>query len=83
MGGRGPKPVEPRITGNHQMILAYIAKGMTNRQIAGLMDRSGYWVNGQLRIIFRLLDAHTRAQAVTVAVERGLLPGGPAQNPPR
>jgi len=73
MGARGPKPQPKVITGEHVQILIRIAEGMTNPQIALAMQCNDYWVNDQLKIIFEVLGVRTRAQAIAVAVSKGLI----------
>jgi len=73
MGARGPKPQPKQITGEHVQILHHIAAGMTNQQIAKEMQCSEYRINDQLKIVFTVWGVRTRAQAVAVAVSKGLL----------
>lgn len=70
MGERGP---ERKLTAAHVQVLSGIAKGMTNRQIAEMMEWSLNRVRDQLKIVFKFLGAQNRAQAVALAIEYGLL----------
>lgn len=73
MGARGPKPQPKQITEDHIMILRHIAAGMTNQKIAEVMQCNEYWVKDQIKIIFEVLGVRARAQAIAVAVQRGIL----------
>jgi len=73
MGARGPKPQPKEITDEHVQILIRIAAGMTNPQIAKEMQCNEYRVYDQVKIIFKVFGVRTRAQAVAVAVQRGIL----------
>ena len=54
-------------------ILRYIASGYTNKQIAAAFGVSRWTINRQNRIIFAKLKANTRAEAVTLARQEGLI----------
>lgn len=79
MGARGPKPQPKKITAEHVRILEHIQAGRTNPDIAKFMKVTEFWVNDQLKIIFAVLGARTRAQAVALAIGRGII--RPLQRP--
>ncbi len=54
-------------------ILRYTASAYTNKQIAAAFGVSEWTINGQNRIIFAKLKANTRAEAVALAEEQGLV----------
>ena len=54
-------------------ILALIAKGLSNREIAEQMQRSRRTVESHVRHIYAKLAVNSRTQAVHLARERGLL----------
>ncbi len=54
-------------------MLQLAAQGLTHKQIGaelGISDRS---VQGHLQTAFQRLDVHTRTEAVTAALRRGML----------
>ena len=66
-----------------QAVLPLIAAGLSNKQIAQALGVSERTVKFHITSIFHKLGADNRAQAVALAVQRGLLPalaretGGP------
>jgi DNA-binding NarL/FixJ family response regulator len=56
-----------------QEVLRLVAKGQANKVIARQLFISPSTVNYHLTAIFNKLGADTRAQAVAVAAQRGLL----------
>jgi DNA-binding CsgD family transcriptional regulator len=54
-------------------VLALVAEGHTNKQIADALVLSPNTVIRHVANIFAKLDAKSRAAAVAIAVERGLL----------
>jgi DNA-binding CsgD family transcriptional regulator len=70
VGSRGP---ERKLTAEHVQVLAAIANGMTNRQIAEMTEWSLDRVRDQLRIIFKFLGAENRTQAAILAMDYGIL----------
>jgi DNA-binding NarL/FixJ family response regulator len=69
--GRGTT-LSPRERG----VLRLVAAGMSNREIGSALAISERTVKFHVTAIFNKLGADNRAQAVAVAAERGLLPGG-------
>lgn len=53
-------------------ILGLMAKGLQNRDIAGKLDISEGTVKQHLHVIYRVLDAKTRTEALALAARRGL-----------
>jgi predicted ATPase/DNA-binding CsgD family transcriptional regulator len=62
-------PLSPR----EREVLALIAEGLTNRQIAGRLYVVERTAKGYVTAVFNKLGVSNRAQAVAVAAERGLL----------
>lgn len=54
-------------------ILSYAAEGATNREIGMKTGRTEVAVKKRLQIIFEKLEAVDRAQAVAIAIRRGLI----------
>lgn len=61
------------LTARQLEILGYIAKGLSNRDIAGLLNISEDGVKFHLRSLFSKLGAATRAEAVSIALRKLLL----------
>jgi len=62
------------LTARELEVLAQLAEGRTNRQIADALFISVKTVGVHVSSILRKLDASTRSQAATIAVRAGLLP---------
>ncbi len=54
-------------------VLHEIAKGLANKQIADIMDISMHTTKGHLKNILTKLHVADRTEAVTVAIQRGLI----------
>jgi len=54
-------------------VLGWLAKGLTNREIGGLMGITEDGVKAHLKIMFQKLHAADRTEAVAVAMQRGYL----------
>ena len=61
------------LTARQLEILGYIAKGLSNRDIAGLLNISEDGVKFHLRSLFSKLGAATRAEAVSITLRKRLL----------
>jgi DNA-binding NarL/FixJ family response regulator len=61
------------LTPREREILRLLAEGLANREIAALLGLSDHTVKFHLRAVFTKLGAHSRTEAVRVAVRRGLL----------
>ena len=64
-----PCQLSPR----HVEILSYVAKGLNNREIAQIIGIGPDCVKAHLRTAFSLLNAATRAEAVSIALSKNLL----------
>jgi DNA-binding NarL/FixJ family response regulator len=69
-GGGGSGGV---LTEREQEVLRKIARGLTNQEIAVLLDLSPNTVKSHTRSLFTKLQARNRVQALAVARERGLI----------
>jgi DNA-binding NarL/FixJ family response regulator len=54
-------------------VLRHVARGQSNRQIAGLLSVTEDTVKGHMRHIMAKLGARDRTHAVMIAVERGII----------
>jgi DNA-binding CsgD family transcriptional regulator len=66
------------LTDRQLEVLAAMAEGMTNRQIAGALHVSESTIGKETVAIYSFLDVHTRAEAVTHAIALKLI--APPQN---
>lgn len=71
-------PGDGRLTGRQLAVLALLAKGRSNKQIANELDISENTVKAHMTSILRKLGVTTRAQAI-VTFQRELGPRGGAQ----
>lgn len=62
----------PRLTNREMDVLAHVARGLSNKQIAGRLSVSEKTVRNHLSNIFGKLEACNRTQAVMTAMRRGL-----------
>jgi DNA-binding CsgD family transcriptional regulator len=65
--------VETVLTNRERQILALLADGLGNKQIAGQLGISANTVKSHLELLFEKLDVSSRAEAVAAGVKRGLL----------
>jgi DNA-binding NarL/FixJ family response regulator len=65
-------PLPDGLTPREGEVLALLAQGHTNREIAALLFLSGHTVKTHVRRIFLKTDSSTRAQAVRYAQQHGL-----------
>ncbi len=70
---RGRQPDRDEPTARELEVLALLAEGLTNREIAARLFLSPKTVDIHVSRLRRKLDAHTRGEAVAVARRRGLL----------
>jgi len=74
---RGPRPATQRnpagLTARELEVLALVADGLRNAEIAARLVVSPRTVDHHVASIFRKLDVRTRAQAGAEAVRRGLV----------
>ncbi|CAM4328132.1 MAG: response regulator transcription factor [Paenibacillus macerans] len=62
---------EPPLTAREREILGWVAKGMTNREIAGELQISDQTVKNHLKNILHKLHLENRVQLTRYALERG------------
>jgi DNA-binding NarL/FixJ family response regulator len=80
-GDRGPAPVPARVpagaagplSAREREVLALMAEGLANKQIAPRLGISEHTVKAHVAAVFAKLGAGTRAEAVVTAARRGLL----------
>lgn len=65
--------VEPALTAREREVLAFLAEGRSNREIAGALSLSLATVKSHLVRIYAKLEAGNRNEALGRAVNRGLL----------
>ncbi|MEO7586579.1 MAG: response regulator transcription factor [Arachnia sp.] len=70
---RGLRNPTPRLTGRELEVLQHLATGASNREIARTLFVSEATVKSHLVHIFTKLDVDSRARAIHVALEAGLL----------
>jgi two-component system response regulator DesR len=68
-----PSRTAPKLTDQQQAVLALIAEGATNREIAAALGISHYTVKEYAGAIFRRLGARNRAEAVRRAQRWGVI----------
>ena len=73
LGGRSAAAKRAGLTGRELEVLALVAAGLSNRQIAEQLVVSEHTVHRHLANIYVRLGVSSRAAAVAVAAERGLL----------
>ena len=64
---------ESCLSERQRMILGCIAKGFSNKEIASILRITTDGVSAHLRTVFEKLGASTRAEAVSIAMRRGIL----------
>ena len=67
------EPNPPALTERQQNILEATSKGLSSEQIAAKLDISTYAVNQHIDAIRRKLGAHSRTEAVAIAIKKHLL----------
>ncbi|MGH2840440.1 MAG: response regulator transcription factor [Solirubrobacteraceae bacterium] len=67
------EPVGPVLTEREQEVLAGVASGATNREIALTLHLSPHTIKEHTSALYRKLDVRNRAEAVQVAQRMGLL----------
>jgi DNA-binding CsgD family transcriptional regulator len=70
---RGDTAVGTVLTNREREILALLADGLGNKQIAARLGISTNTVKTHLELLFEKLDVSSRAEAVATGVKRGLL----------
>lgn len=64
------------LTNREIEVLQFVKKGLTNRQIAAQLFITERTIKFHISSILNKLDAHTRTEAVDIAVQRGLIDFG-------
>jgi DNA-binding NarL/FixJ family response regulator len=70
---RAPRRAGGLLSGRERAVLQLVAEGLPNKQIAQSLAISERTVKFHLTSLFNKLGADNRAQAVALAVQRGLL----------
>lgn len=65
--------VRPGLTPREIDVLRLVSRGRSNKEMAAAMFVSEETVKTHMKSLFQKLDVHDRAQAVAVAMQRGLL----------
>jgi len=68
-----PQPTYQKLTGQERHILAYVAEGSSNKEIAEAMSLAERTVKNYLTIIFQKLQVNNRTEAAIRAVKDGLV----------
>jgi NarL family two-component system response regulator LiaR len=71
-----PEPSSERLTGREQEVLALVARGMTNRQIADTLTISEKTVSVHVSNMLSKIGVASRTQAALYAARIGLVPPG-------
>ena len=75
-GPREPAPALAELTDRERDILALVARGLSNAEIAGQLVISPLTAKSHVRNILRKLDCHDRAALVAIAYENGIVTPG-------
>lgn len=73
MTGPGPGPAIPDLSDEDRRILGLVARGFSNKEIAGQLELSEPGVKAALQGIFKALGAHGRSEAVAIALRLDLI----------
>jgi two-component system, NarL family, response regulator len=63
----------PELTKRELQVLQHVANGRSNKEIGSILYISEATVKGHIRSILTKLEARSRAEAIAIAVERGLI----------
>jgi DNA-binding NarL/FixJ family response regulator len=69
----GDTPAMPKLTDKQKVILESVTRGLTNRDIATMLDISTDAVKQHLAAIFTKIGAANRSEAVSIALRKHLL----------
>ncbi len=72
LGARDAPPPLPELTPREREVLALVAEGLTNRQLAERLVVSEHTVHRHVTNILRKLDLPSRAAAAALGVRSGL-----------
>lgn len=61
------------LSAREREVLLYVARGLSNKEIARAIGRSAETVKAHLESVFQKLGARDRTQAVTLALQRGII----------
>jgi DNA-binding NarL/FixJ family response regulator len=67
------RKIRKQLTTREVEVLNELSKGLTNKEIANIMNISEHTVKVHLKNILRKLDAADRTRAVTTAIQRGII----------
>src|SRR5262249_54566500 len=70
-----PRMTAARLTAHEQEVLRLVAEGQGNKQIARALGIAERTAKFHVTSILRKLEVQNRAQAVSIALQRGLLAG--------
>ena len=70
-----PDPQWPELTESERAVVALVAEGATNREVADRLFISPYTVNSHLRHIFSKLEIRSRVELARLAMQRGVRQG--------
>ena len=76
----GQSPEKDLLTGREKEVLALVAEGLTNREIAGRLIISDNTVRNHISHIMDKLDMTRRSQAAVYAARHGMLDSNPASS---
>ncbi|TDT28119.1 DNA-binding NarL/FixJ family response regulator [Streptomyces sp. BK208] len=79
---KAPKNLRPELTPRETEVLVLLTQGKTNTEMAGTLSVSSTTVRSHVHRVLRKLGAATRAQAVAIAYESGLLGTCPGYGTP-
>ena len=69
-------PYKPDLTLRQQQLVALVAKGLTNKEIASQLNLSEFTVRNHIHRILKQLDVETRSEAVDVVRASGYMISG-------
>jgi len=61
------------LSAREREVLLYVARGLSNKEIARAIGRSAETVKAHLESVFQKLGARDRTHAVTLALQRGII----------
>lgn len=74
-----PKQTDTPLTHREQEILALMAAGKTNQEIADLLHIAPSTVRVHIHAVFQKLNVHDRAQALMIALQQNLIEPSPSE----